>query len=83
MDRKGVNISCKSTDVPLELSTYCDHLLEIPTNFAKAAFPDAGIAIEKFLKLRLLKPSFSVVHIQADRCFTCFVANEDPGCLLI
>ncbi|KAF8232053.1 hypothetical protein L208DRAFT_1398038 [Tricholoma matsutake] len=33
-----------------------------------AAFPDASISIEKFLKLCLLKPSFT---------------NEDPGCLLI
>lgn len=37
-------------DAPPETPTYCDHLLEIPTNFAKAAFPDASIAIEKFLK---------------------------------
>lgn len=79
----GRTYPANQQDVPPELSTYCDHLLEIPTNFAKAAFPDAGISIEKFLKLRLLKPSFSVVHVQADRCFTRFAANEDPGCLLI
>ncbi|KAF8220016.1 hypothetical protein L208DRAFT_1417303 [Tricholoma matsutake] len=59
------------------------HTVTTCLKFAKASFPDAGISIEKFLKLRLLKPSFSVVHVQADRCFTRFAANEDPGCLLI
>ena len=80
---KGRTFPAKPEDVPRELSLYCDHLLEIPGNFQKNAFPNASTTVEKFLQLRLLEPSFDVVHAQANHCFHQLHPNDDPISLLI
>jgi hypothetical protein len=80
---KGHTYPAKPEDVPMELSLYCDHLLEIPDCVRKDAFPDASFTVEKFLQLKLLESSYSVVHIQAEQCFQKPISNEDPVCLLI
>jgi len=69
-------------EVPWEVASYCKALLVIPSEFAEEAFPDNNIGVEAFLALKLPKVSFSVVHIQPDRCFRKLVPNQDAHCLL-
>jgi hypothetical protein len=54
---KGRTYPAKPEDVLMELSLYCDHLLEIPDHVRKDAFPDASFTVEKFLQLKLLDSS--------------------------
>jgi hypothetical protein len=79
---RGRTYPAKPVDVPWELTLYCGHLLEIPANFAKAAFPEVSMTVEKFIALKLLKPSFGLVHIKSDHAYSRLAQNQDAACLL-
>jgi hypothetical protein len=57
-------------DVPWQLDSYLHELVEIPISFSKCAFPDDNMVVENFIRLKLLKPSFDLIHRQAKECFT-------------
>lgn len=67
--------------VPLELETYCDDLLQIPSD-SSIFFPRDDIMVEEFLDWNLPAPSNAMVFIQPDRCFSSFLPNQDVTCLL-
>ena len=79
---RGHTYPAKPVDVPWELTLYCGHLLEIPPNFTKAAFPEVSMTVEKFIALKLLKPSFGLVHIKTDHAYSCLAPNQDTTCVL-